>query len=1132
MLDQLLTNILREANNTTVALDAIGKAVSGSDETITFMMVDAAGNETEYTLPSLGYLLSKLEKIEGDFKAISSGDERTVYVRNTDGTYRRLIKQSVPHDPPAPTSLSIPSNFTFKSNKQVYDGLIDPLLAVSIDMGQVDESTRRFLVKKIVVDASTQADKDAFSSIFSGRNNISHSTVYDNIKTSSLEYYESVQELSLELKVLDGSGSFSVTGISKVKTTEVVGDQTFTKYTYVYTLNTLDYTDNISKGSLKTLKVGDHLVLNTGDKSTRYKVLTVDTSTNQITAKLAEGFGVIGIGTDVLEYSGKFVQNTKLNIPVGYDERVILFFKSIDEGYGHASGNWSDGIAFYSNDLIIPTTGGSIDLPSFYKDYVADVGRVIREIAGERKVPITSASTPDAPTLNDSDFNVLEINSHKKDVSITNQIVKKNAEKVSIKSQLAAVDKDIQVKKNEISTKSFRNAAEKLIEEENLSILRNKRSDLASLQESIVDELSASIQSARTYTPKYRVRGFWAMPQTKYLDEVNEIGPQDVIGFIVQYRYLSESGQPEPTQTIEYQDTTGQTKNGSFSRWNEYRSPIRKKTVSTDGTLVWKTEKPQNAEEVNINQIDIPITKGEQVEIRVKSISEVGYPTNPLESDWSESIIVTFPEDLDETNPIADIEKTQQEDSLGQKFKKELVSLGLDSHTSDSITIGDLTFSHQSTTIASTEKTPENRPKSVQDILDDHKSRIAYLEALISGASGEMEVTILDDSGTEIQKVTNSQTVKLFAGYYTDEIADASVKKGEIVNKLYYIQISNLSDADLELLSYVPGSYLEAVPDNTYTGFVIDQNQFNNYRQYWKVPVSLRGYINNQELYDHHNSNTDPFINVPTFASRQSKGQFLYSRYTDISLNNALYNKPASVTDEAYLPIQSGGSSTAYVWNYSGAATGNGDLTNFCVHTDHPDIQSGTTLITNLSALFTANGGLPNTNLGASTVYYPYFMHSAYFNLQENETNGTLQLEYIQHQKSGGTPALADFPRKLHFTENDKYLIGKNTCGSYLSILPEDHDFVSIDGTLYNDTEVIKKSSNSVRIPVLFSYRMTDYDGTGSSGTGVVGGYGASVTNLRYRKKIGIDIQQFDSRLFSFDIEVYAQYKKEGAIGL
>ena len=53
-----------------------------------------------------------------------------------------------------------------------------------------------------------------------------------------------------------------------------------------------------------------------------------------------------------------------------------------------------------------------------------------------------------------------------------------------------------------------------------------------------------------------------------------------------------------------------------------------------------------NADTPNINQIDIPVQSNERVDIRIKSISEVGWPESPVESDWSEIITIDFPDDL------------------------------------------------------------------------------------------------------------------------------------------------------------------------------------------------------------------------------------------------------------------------------------------------------------------------------------------------------------------------------------------------------------------------------------------------------------------------------------------------------
>jgi hypothetical protein len=61
---------------------------------------------------------------------------------------------------------------------------------------------------------------------------------------------------------------------------------------------------------------------------------------------------------------------------------------------------------------------------------------------------------------------------------------------------------------------------------------------------------------------------------------------------------------------------------------------------------------------------------------------------------------------------------------------------------------------------------------------------------------------------------------------------------------------------------------------------------------------------------------------------------------------------------------------------------------------------------------------------------------------------------------------------------------------------------------------------------------MTDYYGSGSSGTGKIGGHvpsgsGSEPTNLTFAKKIGLDLYVKDESPFSFDILVKASYARE-----
>jgi hypothetical protein len=140
--------------------------------------------------------------------------------------------------------------------------------------------------------------------------------------------------------------------------------------------------------------------------------------------------------------------------------------------------------------------------------------------------------------------------------------------------------------------------------------------------------------SAALVNPKYRIRGFFPVPIGKQSSSDAPI--QEIIQFDIAYRYLRLDGTANPLNTYVYVDSsTGQTITGVYTDWNIVQSPI--KTRSWDSTLeryVWDEENISNGEQVNINQVDIPIQKGEKVELKIRSISEAGWPNNPLKSVW------------------------------------------------------------------------------------------------------------------------------------------------------------------------------------------------------------------------------------------------------------------------------------------------------------------------------------------------------------------------------------------------------------------------------------------------------------------------------------------------------------------
>ena len=81
-----------------------------------------------------------------------------------------------------------------------------------------------------------------------------------------------------------------------------------------------------------------------------------------------------------------------------------------------------------------------------------------------------------------------------------------------------------------------------------------------------------------------------------------------------------------------------------------------------------------------------------------------------------------------------------------------------------------------------------------------------------------------------------------------------------------------------------------------------------------------------------------------------------------------------------------------------------------------------------------------------------------------------------------------DAKAKVGFYDDDKYLIGKMTCGAYLYINPSEYSYISIQG---NSSTSGRKVSNSeatmIDIPLIFQYRCTDYPYNQSNPKGYIG---------------------------------------------
>ena len=238
-------------------------------------------------------------------------------------------------------------------------------------------------------------------------------------------------------------------------------------------------------------------------------------------------------------------------------------------------------------------------------------------------------------------------------------------------------------------------------------------------------------------------------------------------------------------------------------------------------------------------------------------------------------------------------------------------------------------------------------------------------------------------------------------------------------------------------------------------------------------------------------------------------------------------------------------------------APGNGTANNFAIHTDHPAINppaSGATA--SLTGLQTPVISIdPISGNPQSPERISTFRHAYGVNQLGDKNTPAKQLEYKKNWPSttgatgpytgltATTPTLDILPDKYGFVNDDRYLIGADTCGAYLFLGPVTYNQLLVNGVNARaNRELSNGANNAIVIPVIFQYRMTDYYGpsiTSSSsagGNGIIGGYDVANTvppkNLTYVRQIGLDLYQQDKQTFSFDIQVAATYQKDSLIQL
>jgi hypothetical protein len=905
------------------------------------LSVNVGGNQ--YAIPSFISLENKLNSLTANFENLVNSPATGEAYFNFDGNSKSIQVRSYTT---TPSSLTIDAvtNFNVEQN-DIFKDFLTPNPYIHINLKTLPNDITQVVVKKII--PKTEDLKNIFKSFLIKQTetsiNSSVSIQYDykdlykilDMYKPDDDYIEYDTKMDLPIRKSIGSGTYVIE--------EVVNDVIDENLDNFITLKfRSDIEDSSYMNSLKyrlfdetiekLLVVGDQLI--TFDGNTKLEITEIHSNTNTIVVKVLHGDFLnlapatsnnplyISSLSKIKFFSPINFDNDKyIKIPLEEDQYVFIAVAALNSRMNIQS-PWGTGIILNTYSLEnITESGDKKSFKKYYDDNVRNVGDVLFEITSMMSNTLTKYSkeeydefTQYIPEINTDNLQVVQINSHLNN-SITVQNIRAiHSQKIENQNELTKIQNEISDVTSMLSQATTE--GDRQIYAENIAALNTRKNILLDAITKNISELSQAANNSNIpiENAKYRIRGFFDTSDIKWDDHIK--------GIRVQYRYKNADVSQNNAMTF--------NEKFIFSDWNEMNSNDRERiSIYEDGKYQSKiSPKTDNINEPSFNQIDIPITQGESIDIRLKIIYDFGSPFAQTSSKWSQIVNIQFPEEFTKDINILDIIEENNKDIETNRFTNLIKEEGITNHINDKINDQDITFYHKPENISSGFYTEERRIIPLKDKLSELNNLIIQLKDEILGSqSSELKIaleqagksyplekminnTIFTESYSDIQALYNSGSKDI--ANYTYEVDD-NLNLG-LVSTVFNLTLTNDSDHIVKLYSMFPGDPTKILNDsklgkfdlNDYCRIAshfdkgIDSTNGNsgeevgiiNYEGIWLTfPVSK--YVSNSYDGRKLNSNSGSYKYVTNTPVRhkmylQTHNQFLYFRMRDV-YSNELY---------------------------------------------------------------------------------------------------------------------------------------------------------------------------------------------------------------------------------------------------
>ena len=882
-------------------LDTINKAFTTKREHLVVNI-----NDTQYVIPSFISLENKINSLQQNLENIVNAPATGEVFTYFDGTTQRIELGGYscsPNrvEPTTDHSFGVTANDIFKD-------FLNPLPYTRMSMQSLPNNIKNVSVKKVAL--KNQDLIDRVKAVI-GYQEATEETPEDITKQISyadlvkvLYLYEEDKDyvdydtlMRIPLRGQNATGNYTINTVNSNW-----HDKNFVEYYNITVDQPLTYT--INDGTIeRNMQVGDKLV--TMNDKIIMEIIEVQPLTNTMTVQILYG-GYVDLTTSVQSqqlgqlkfYASVDFDNTKyVDVPLEEDQYICVFVSAINDTTNVRSA-WGTGM-FYNTYAL---TKDEVTFKDYYKN-VNNIGDTLYDITKLMNSAMYNITAEEMdrivsykPAIDSEDLTVTQINKHLNDSETVQNIRNLYAQKNKYKTELDTVQISIDNVNAILSDLNFSNSDNnRAIYESQLSDLNTKKAELTASILSITNEINNNVNNADTpiENAKYHIRGFLS---TDIPEDIKALETSfDVIKIDVEYRYKNRN------RTTGNAEVLGE--DSIYSDWNKMQSIYRDKDMvrNDDDTLKYPyqfeyEETNDNLNVISFNQVDIPITQGEVVDIRYRYEYSLGHPFVRIYSDWSDIYTQTFPEEYLQDVAILTIVEENNDDIKKNAINQLLEQKGLIAHEEDKLVDQNITYFHKPEHIASGFYTDERRVIPLYDVLQSLYGRVQELETeVLGGISNSLVVTLYDDlSNMTLQRDklnefttwsytsnTNKKPLgEILTGEHSGSVYDKEIAYSQLMLNLY-----NDGDYNMKLYTLFPGSNTDPLTVNSPSKFNPEEYVYEG------VLVS-----NNNGVYI-QSTDTDKHI--------QYLNQILYFRVKDNMTNEDLYTYNTNNYTDDYLGTNS-----------------------------------------------------------------------------------------------------------------------------------------------------------------------------------------------------------------------------------